>query len=324
MWRHLWPLARNPDDSDVHGRGVGCDIATDDGGTRRSTGAPWLVAAEVALSTVLVVVAAPLGVSFLGVLNVERGFDVDPVLTADINLPSARYPKSEQREQLHHRMLDVLNTLPGVTSAALVSSLPLKAQRWGTMISKEGDTRPLLERPLAHFRFVSPRYFEAMGIDVRAGRVMSETDRGRPVAVVSESAAAKAWPGESPVGRRLQADRGNPTEPAWVDVIGVVADIHTVRLEEAPPPMVYVPYGTACCTRAMCGETRPTSFALRTILTHWLARSGERFASLTHSFRWPTCGRWEMSREHPSRDDDSTHWWQASSLCQHCSRLPWP
>jgi predicted permease len=236
----LWPAIRLSRTTSIEGLRDVSQRTTETRGARRMR--EGLVAAEVTLSTVLVIVAALLGMSFLGVMNVDRGFDVNQVLTAEITLPAARYPGSDDRERFHHRMLDALNTLPGVTSAGLVSSLPLKVQSWRTVIRKEGDARPLLEHPLAHFRFVSPRYFETMGIGVREGRVMSDDDRGRPVAVVSASAAARAWPGESPVGKRLCADSGNGADPRWVDVVGVVADVRTVGLEEAPPLMVYVPY----------------------------------------------------------------------------------
>ena len=110
----------------------------------------------------------------------------------------------------------------------------------------------------------------------------------------------------------------NATEPASVDVIGVVADVHTVRLEEAPPPMVYVPYWDGVLHQGNVWGN--ATYVLRTPHDpNALAGSFRRAVrEPTRSFRWPTCGRSEMSREHPSRDDDSTHWWQASSLCQHC------
>ena len=200
----------------------------------------WLVGLEVALSTVLLIVAALLGVSFFRLMNVERGFDVDRILTADLTLPGSRYQDDEQKASFHQRMLDNLETLPGVRSAALISSLPLKAQRWGDMISKEGETRPMVERPLAHFRFISARYFEVMGIALDRGRFPTEGDRSRKVALVSESAARKVWPGEDAIGKRIRV-KDDPKTP-FVEVIGVVADVRTVSLDQQPPFVVYVPY----------------------------------------------------------------------------------
>ncbi len=199
----------------------------------------WLVGVEVALSVVLLFLATLLGLSFFRVANVERGYSVDRVLTADVTLPGSRYPKDEQRESFHRRAIEKMETLPGVRSAGLISSLPLKAQIWGDVITKEGETRPDPERPLAHFRFVSERYFPTMGVALRAGRLPTAADRSRKVAIVSEGAARRVWPGENAVGKRI---RKNDTEADWVEVIGVVADVRTESLEKAPPLMVYLPY----------------------------------------------------------------------------------
>jgi predicted permease len=207
-------------------------------GRARLRSREWLVGLEVALSTVLLVVAALLGVSFFRVANVERGYSVDRILTADLSLPHSRYQTDDQRALFHQRALEKLQTLPGVRSAGLISSLPLKAQVWGDTISKEGDTRPRAERPPAHYRFVSERYFETMGVALRQGRFLTSRDRSHKVVLVSESAARKVWPGENPLGKLLR----NDPRPEWVEVIGVVADVRTESLEKQPPMMVYVPY----------------------------------------------------------------------------------
>jgi putative ABC transport system permease protein len=120
----------------------------------------------------------------------------------------------------------------------LISSLPLKAQVWGDAITKQGDTRPRADRPLAHYRFVSEHYFECMGVPLRAGRFPTSQDRTRKVALLSESAAQKVWPGENAIGKLIR----NEPKPEWVEVIGVVADVRTESLEKRPPLMVYVPY----------------------------------------------------------------------------------
>jgi predicted permease len=233
----LWPAIRMTGVQPADALRSGSRSATEGRAKQRSR--EWLVGLEVALCTVLVVVAALLGVSFLRVTNLERGYVVDRILTADLTLPGSRYPKGdEQRALFHQRALEKLEALPGVRSAGLISSLPLKAQAWGDSINKEGDTRPRAERPLAHFRFVGGRYFETMGVALRRGRFPAETDRSHKVVVVSESAARKVWPGENPIGKLIR----NDPKPEWVEVIGVVADVRTESLEKQPPMMVYVPY----------------------------------------------------------------------------------
>jgi predicted permease len=232
----LWPAIRATSAQPADALRSGSRSATE--GRARRTAREWLVGLEVALSTVLLVSAALLGVSFFRVTNVERGYRVDHILTADLALPGARYKTDAQRALFHQRALEKLEEIPGVRSAGLVSSLPLKAQAWGDSISREGDTRPRAQRPIAHFRFVSEHYFETMGIALRSGRFPAAGDRSHKVALVSESAARNVWPGETAIGKRIRNDSTQP----WVEVIGVVADVRTESLEKQPPMMVYVPY----------------------------------------------------------------------------------
>ena len=86
-----------------------------------------MVGLEVALSTVLLVAAALLGISFVCVTNVERGYEIEHILTADVAIPRSRYPTDEKRAAFHERALETIQSLPGVRWAGLVSSLPLKA-----------------------------------------------------------------------------------------------------------------------------------------------------------------------------------------------------
>lgn len=232
----VWPAIRATGVEPADALRSGSRSHTEDRARLRSR--EWLVGLEVALSTVLLVVASLLGVSFFRVTNVERGYRVDHILTADLSLPCSRYQTDNQRALFHQRALEKLETLPGVRSAGLISSLPLKPQVWGDTISKEGDTRPRAERPPAHFCFISERYFETMGVALRQGRFPTTSDRYHRVALVSESAAREVWPGENPLGKRIQ----NDPRPEWVEVIGVVADVRTESLEKQPALMVYVPY----------------------------------------------------------------------------------
>jgi putative ABC transport system permease protein len=232
----LWPAFRATRVEPGVALRSGSRSTTHDRSRQRSR--EFLVAVEVALSTVLLVLAALLGVSFLRVTGVERGFIIDRVLTFDLNLPRSRYRTDDQRAAFHQRALERLTALPGVRSSGMVSSLPLKAQGWGDTINRQGDTRPRAERPMAAYRFISEHYFETLGIALRSGRYAAAQDRTRPVALVSETAARKAWPGESPIGKLIH----NEFRPTWAEVIGIVADVRTESLEKQPPPMVYVPY----------------------------------------------------------------------------------
>jgi putative ABC transport system permease protein len=198
----------------------------------------WLVGLEVALSTVLVAAATLLGISLVRVMHVDRGYQVEHILTADVAIPRSRYPTDEMRAGFHQRALEKIESLPGVRSAGLVSSLPLKAQIWGDTVTRDGDTRPRAQRPGASFRFVSEDYFKTMEIALRQGRALSARDRALKTALISESAARKVWPGENPIGKILVNDPRSDR----ITVIGVVADVRTESLEKEPPAIVYIPY----------------------------------------------------------------------------------
>ncbi|MBI4909925.1 MAG: ABC transporter permease [Acidobacteria bacterium] len=232
----LWPAIRAAAAQPADALRASSRSTTEGRGKQRSR--EWLVGLEVALSTVLLLVAALLGLSLFRVANVERGYSLDHLLTADVNLPRARYSTDEQRAQFHQRALEKLEALPGVRSAGLISSLPLKPQMWGDTISTKGDNRSRAERPPANYRFISERYFETMGIALRQGRFPTAADRSRKVAIISETAASTLWPGENPIGKVIR----NDPNPEWVEVIGVVANVRAGSLEKQDPMMVYVPY----------------------------------------------------------------------------------
>jgi putative ABC transport system permease protein len=232
----LWPAIRAAAAQPGDALRSGSRSATEGRATQRSR--EWLVGLEVALSMVLLVAATLLGISFFRVTSVDRGYEVERILTADLAIPRSRYATDEKRALFHQRALEKLESIPGVRSAGLVSSLPLKAQVWGDVISKEGDPRPRSERPPASYRFVSEHYFETMGIALRQGRFPTARDRAQRVAVLSESAAHAVWPGEDAVGKSLR----NDAKSERVMVIGVVADVRTESLEKQPPAIVYVPY----------------------------------------------------------------------------------
>lgn len=197
-----------------------------------------LVGGEVALSVALLVVAGLLLTSFVRLGRVDRGFAPGNVLTAEITLPEHRYSDDKERRRFFDELLDRIESERPVVAAGVISVLPLRGQMWMDVVTVEGDTRPLGERPIAPYRPASPHYFLAMGIPLRSGRAIEETDVPRKVAVVSESAARRLWPGEDPIGKRF---RRADTEEAPFEVVGVVGDVRSAGLDREPEPIVYVP-----------------------------------------------------------------------------------
>ena len=194
-----------------------------------------LVTAEVGLSALLLVLAALLMSSFFRMMRADKGFRAPSVLSADVQIPFAKYSKPEQCSQFYQRLLAQFAGQPGVLAAAVVSALPLEGEIWIDTVSVPGDTGSDWERPTANIRFMSEDYFRTMGIPLRAGRVFSDNDRRRNVVLVSERLADTLWHGKSALGRQIE-DGGKARE-----VIGVVGDVR-VAPDKPPVSMVYRPY----------------------------------------------------------------------------------
>lgn len=195
-----------------------------------------LVSLEVGLSALLLVAAGLLIASFVRLMSIDKGFQVERVLAADVLLPNAKYPKEADRVAFFDRVLEQARHLPGVQSAAMISALPLQGEIWIDTVATENDPRPEMERPSTNVRFVSADYFRTLRIPLREGRDFAERDRGRNVTVLSASLGQRLWPGLDPVGRKLVDG-----ERVW-EVIGVTPDIRSTGLEQTPVNMLYLPY----------------------------------------------------------------------------------
>src|SRR5207249_10323491 len=165
-------------------------------GTRRLR--ETLVVAETGLSTLLLIIAGLLTSSLFHLLRVNPGFATEKVLTADVDLPPQRYSEPAARLHFYNALLERLRGLPGVHASGWVSRLPLEGETSVTGL----DVPPggPFHFP-ANFRVASPAYFAAVGVRLLHGRIFSESDRGRQVVVVSESAAPRFGPGQHPSGR---------------------------------------------------------------------------------------------------------------------------
>lgn len=199
-----------------------------------------LVAAQSALGVALLVVTGLLLASFVQLMRVDKGFDTSAVLTLDVALPPLQYPPAsiDKQTAFFDRAIARLRALPGVQAVGLTSRLPLTGEGSVNLLSTEHDTRPEAARPIANYRFVSGGYFGAIGTPLVEGRTFVDTDRGHPVIILSAQAAQKLWPGQDPLGRRVDTG-GFLKAPA--DVIGVVADVRAVDLRRTDVLFAYLP-----------------------------------------------------------------------------------
>jgi predicted permease len=207
---------------------------------RRLQGA--LVSIEIAVALVLLVGAALLIESLAHLRAVDPGFRADGVLTADITVNLAKYGDAARRQRFHD-VLDRVSAIPGVRSAGLTSDLPYTSR--GNTMGLEIEGKPAasgIGRD-ALFRLVSSAYLQTMRARLVAGRFFDARDSSAtlPVVVISESLARLYWPGESPLGRRIDTGTGDG-RPLWMTVVGVVADLRERGLDLDAKPAVYVPF----------------------------------------------------------------------------------
>jgi putative ABC transport system permease protein len=137
--------------------------------------------------------------------------------------------------------------VPGVVSVSAVSHLPLSGANAGRSFVVEGAPDPgPANLPSASFGVTCPGYFSAMGIPLRAGRDFVESDRATapPVVVINERLAARWFPNQDPVGRRIKLGRFD-TPGLWITIIGVAGDVRHGGLQQTPEPYLYAPYQQA-------------------------------------------------------------------------------
>jgi predicted permease len=200
----------------------------------------WLVSSEVALTTILLVLAGLLVGSLWRLLRVDRGFTDERSLDVVLSLPS-RYGAAKERRAFFDLAAERLRAVPGVYAAAVASKVPLTGESNVNSVRVEGSealdpsTRQLV---MVNVRFISQDYFAALGIPLLHGRAIDAADRDRNVAVVSGRLASKLWPNQNPLGRVLST--GSNVGDA--EVVGVVADVHSAKLDRDPTLMVYVPF----------------------------------------------------------------------------------
>ena len=211
-------------------------VRTGGAGSHRARSA--LVIAEVVVSVVLLISSGLLIRALWKVQATDPGFRTDGILTLRTALPLPKYEKTQVREQFYTKVLTDVRSLPGVTDAAYSSALPMiwRGGIWPVVINGRSQNRA--EGTSASLRFLTPGFLATLGIPLKLGRDVSESDSfDRPfVAVVSESFVRRYWPDENPIGRHFEFGLHDR------EVIGVVGDVKVRGLERESEPQVYLSY----------------------------------------------------------------------------------
>jgi predicted permease len=245
-----------------------------------------IVAAQIAITLVLVVGAGLFGRSLMKVLEVNPGFRVEKIVTMDVSLPWVDDPKAKAGQAIFFsNLIDRLKQIPGVREVGATSGLPLDGGLPDGMfllmtqneIPKTMDGfGPLLQQKErlgnADFCVATDGYFQVLGIPLIRGRIFNGRDGANSphVAVISESLARERWPNQDPIGHTIEF--GNMDgDLRLLTIVGIVGDTHEYGLDAPPRPTVYVnlfqrPHGAITLTMLSDADMRSVASAARGIL----------------------------------------------------------
>ena len=199
-----------------------------------------LLVLEVALSIVLLVGASLLLRSFVRLTHVDPGFRPEQVLSFSVGLPQTKYPQDAHKIAFFDRLDERLHAMPGVRAVGMVQTIPIRAD-YLLSFSIQGRPSEPGKEPSANYRAITPGYFEALTIPLLRGRLFTNADAPRLVAVIDEAFAKQHFAGEDPIGHAVHM--GNGTD-GFYEIIGVVGSVRHEGLDTNGRPTMYAPLRT--------------------------------------------------------------------------------
>ena len=207
-----------------------------------------LVVGEMALSLVLLVGAALLIRTFISLRSVNPGYNPHHILTLQTSLNGGQYATTAQVERLTRRVLERVESLPGVEGATSSMSSPVEGGADLPFVIE--GRQPPKDSPYHgddQYRFAAPHYFSVLKVPLLRGRVftLQDTAKAPAVVIINSAMAKKYWPKEDPIGQRITIGKGlgpefnDPTR----QIVGIVGDVRENGLDSDPPPVMYVPFG---------------------------------------------------------------------------------
>jgi putative ABC transport system permease protein len=208
-----------------------------------------LIVCQIAFSFMLLIGAGLMIRSLVKMQQVDAGIVPQRVLAVRIAFNWSKYTASDKTRVVIQKLLDRVRSEPGVLSAAISSRYPFEPETItggpeavSFAFQIEGrQLEPGQAPPVSTYAAVSPDYFKTLGIPLKAGRMLAETDsddlKAPPVALINEEAKRRFWPNEEALGKRVSADGGEH----WATVVGIVGDVREFGLEHAPSPEFYGP-----------------------------------------------------------------------------------
>jgi predicted permease len=209
------------------------------GGTSSRRSNNVLVAAQFALSFVLLIGAGLLLKSFQRLQSVELGFNPEKLLTMVVSLPARKYSKPQQSLQFYQSLGDRLRSLPGVRAAGLTTNIPFVGDGNTDNFIVEGHESEGGAGVQTQLLSITPGHLQAMGIALLGGRDFVETDNSdsQPVAIVDETLARMYWPDGDALGKRVETTG----DMQWMTIVGVAGGIKQDGFAEELQPHIYMP-----------------------------------------------------------------------------------
>jgi putative ABC transport system permease protein len=206
-----------------------------------------LVGSEIAMAMLLLVGAGLLLRSFSHMQENPPGFQADHLLVADLPLSLSAYSKPEQRFEFFDRLVERAKSLPGVRSAGAASFLPVSGG--GGLLHFNINGRPPKsphDYTATGYRTITPNYFETLGVPLVQGRFITaaDTEKAPAVVIINAAMARTYFPGENPLGKRLQVGATPEPDVPWMEIVGVVGDVRQ-GLDLDPRSEMYLPYRQA-------------------------------------------------------------------------------
>jgi putative ABC transport system permease protein len=198
-----------------------------------------LVAIELALATVLLIGAGLFLQTLANLQSVKLGFEPHGLITFQVALPPGKYPPKTRAPLFLREMIESLQALPGVRSAAVSSGIPFGAGAYYShpmMATENSILAPDAKVPV-DWRIVNPGYFKTMNIPLLRGREFEYSDASTPdIIIVSQATARTFWGDQNPLGRTLRRS-ADPDVP--LTVVGVVGDVRSTQLSQESPAFYY-------------------------------------------------------------------------------------
>jgi predicted permease len=211
---------------------------------RQTGGTRWsnvLIVAEVSLAVLLLVGSGLLVKSLLHLQRTNHGIAADQLVSAEIDLSATAYQEADRASDFYRRLVEQVESSPGVQAVSFGTVQPLSGSAGSDPFAIEGRKLDPANLTSAGWQLVGPNYLKTLGIPLVKGRDVAPEDvqpGAPPVAVINEKMAARYWPNEDPIGRRITLGLPRPDNP-WITIVGVAKDVPHRAVDSQPEPDWY-------------------------------------------------------------------------------------